>query len=613
MDRRTVLAFVLCFGVLMAFQLYQAQNMPKRPGHLQPTQAPSAPAGTRPSPVTQPAAPQAPPAAGVPANLQLPPAALPAFSAEAKTATHDLEHLELSYRSRGGVIDRFILKDYKDVDAKTPLDLLTAFAQPTFGLNLEVDGQSLADVDWQLTESADALLFRRPLGPDLWVEKQIVPRADGRSVSVEIRFVNNGPERTIAYSLFVADAIKAEEPVSQELCSGIAGLQGDGETELEEEQASGLPTRAQGKGEEFVGNTAFGGMSSKYFAMVLVPDAAIRSELVLELWQVQGHFDKDKTQEAVSANASYSARKLTLPAMATTSHAYTLFGGAKHISNVEPLNIPSLKKLSDVTSIIPLTSTLTVIFIKLMHAFHAVCGSYGVAIILLTLLVRGALHPLSKAQTRSSVKMQKLAPKVKVIREKFKDKTSREHMQKMNAEIMQLYKDNGASPVAGCLPVVLQLPVFYGLYNALAYAVELRQIDFLWITDLSKPDRLLAFDFQVPWPMEPYLNVLPLLMVVTMVMQQMFTPKPEDPQQQQQAKVMRFVMVFFGLLFYTMPSGLVLYFVTSSTVATLEMRWIRSQIEKEELNPPPPAPAKKKAGDVGPRNKKGKPSRKKAF
>jgi YidC/Oxa1 family membrane protein insertase len=105
---------------------------------------------------------------------------------------------------------------------------------------------------------------------------------------------------------------------------------------------------------------------------------------------------------------------------------------------------------------------------------------------------------------------------------------------------------------------------------------------FLWITDLSKPDRSIDFGTELPWPVEGYLNVLPLCMVVTMLIQQLMAPKPVDPQQQQQQKMMKFMMIGFGVMFYTVPAGLVLYFLFSSLVGIFESRLIKKQLARED-------------------------------
>jgi YidC/Oxa1 family membrane protein insertase len=162
--------------------------------------------------------------------------------------------------------------------------------------------------------------------------------------------------------------------------------------------------------------------------------------------------------------------------------------------------------------------------------------------------------------------MQAIQPKVTALREKYK-----KDPQRMNREVMALYKENKVNPMAGCLPMLVQIPVFIGLFTVLRSAVELRFANFLWISDLSEPEGLLRG--VLPFP-ESGLNVLPVYMTVTMVLQQQLTPTAGDPQQK---KMMMFMPVIMLLLFYGMPSALVLYWSTSQTLAIVQLLLQRRQ------------------------------------
>ena len=178
-------------------------------------------------------------------------------------------------------------------------------------------------------------------------------------------------------------------------------------------------------------------------------------------------------------------------------------------------------------------------------------------------------------------KMQRLSPKIREIQKKYEGKKSKEAQQKQTLEVMDLYKKNNASPVLGCLPTLVQFPVFIGLYNALAYSIELRRTEFLYMNDLTKPDRLFSFGGTNVWFFGGFFNLLPLLMVATMIIQQRMQPPPPDPQQAAQAKMMQYMMVFMGALFYHVPAGLVVYFLTSSLLGMLETAWVKSQISRK--------------------------------
>jgi YidC/Oxa1 family membrane protein insertase len=197
--------------------------------------------------------------------------------------------------------------------------------------------------------------------------------------------------------------------------------------------------------------------------------------------------------------------------------------------------------------------------LMILNKIHAVVRNYGLAIILLTALVRIVFWPVTHKSTESMKKMQKLQPLITEIREKHKGDS-----QKMNQEVMALYKERKVNPMAGCLPMVIQIPVFIALFTVLRSAVELRYASFLWISDLSEPENLFAGMI----PVVGALNILPLFMTATMVWQQRLTPTAGDPQQQKMMMIMPVVMLF---IFYSMPSALVLYWSTSQCLAIVQL------------------------------------------
>ncbi len=218
-----------------------------------------------------------------------------------------------------------------------------------------------------------------------------------------------------------------------------------------------------------------------------------------------------------------------------------------------------------------------------LRFFHRVTGSYGLAIILLTVLIKIIFYPLTQKSTKSMQAMQKLQPKMKQIREIFKD-----DKQRMNEEVMKLYKEHGANPLGGCLPMVLQIPVFFALYNALLGAIELRQAPFLWMLDLSAPETGI---FTIPG-LDIDFRLLVLLMGGSMFLQQKMTPAAGDPMQQ---KMMLFMPIIFTFMFYTFPSGLVVYWFTNNILTIIQQyftlrRGKQPKAAPVERAPSPPRP-----------------------
>jgi YidC/Oxa1 family membrane protein insertase len=186
-----------------------------------------------------------------------------------------------------------------------------------------------------------------------------------------------------------------------------------------------------------------------------------------------------------------------------------------------------------------------------LRLLHRVTGNYGIDIILLTALVRAATIPLTQKSFRSMKEMQKLQPQLKRIQEQYKDDQTR-----LQKEMMDLYKRHGVNPFSGCAPMLLQIPIFVGLYNALMHAIELRHAPFaLWITDLSAPERWVVAGLPIP--------VLTILMGGTMIVQQWLTPQQGDPTQRQMMMIMPVVFTF---MFLNFPSGLVLYWLVSNVL-----------------------------------------------
>lgn len=194
-----------------------------------------------------------------------------------------------------------------------------------------------------------------------------------------------------------------------------------------------------------------------------------------------------------------------------------------------------------------------------LNFIHDLIGNWGLAIIVLTMIIKAIFYKLSATSYRSMARMRKLAPKMKELKDRYGD-----DRQKMSQETMKLYKTEKVNPLGGCLPMLVQMPVFLSLYWMLMESVELRHTPFLWIPDLSVKDPIF---------------VLPLLMGFTMWLTMRLSPTPPDPMQ---AKIMQFMPVVFTAMFLWFPAGLVLYWVTNNTLSFLQQMYITKQIEKAD-------------------------------
>jgi YidC/Oxa1 family membrane protein insertase len=287
-------------------------------------------------------------------------------------------------------------------------------------------------------------------------------------------------------------------------------------------------TPIENKGD--IGWLGFGG---RYFLAAMVPQAEptndLRAWMRRQLEHVEGQLIFPPAAFRVSAE---------------------IYAGPKDINRLEAVG-HGLRKAVDL-------GWFTFIALPMLEALrflHRFTGNYGVAIIILTVIIKGLFYPLTKKSFESMRAMQKLQPEMQKIRERLKDKPD-----EMNREIMELYRRHKVNPLGGCLPMVLQIPVFVGLYNALLNAVELRHAPFIgWITDLSAPDRLGSL--QLPFVPHPGIPVLTLVMGVSMLVQQWMTPSAADPAQQRMMMIMPIVFTF---MFVSFPAGLTLYWLVNN-------------------------------------------------
>jgi YidC/Oxa1 family membrane protein insertase len=240
----------------------------------------------------------------------------------------------------------------------------------------------------------------------------------------------------------------------------------------------------------------------------------------------------------------------------------------------------------------------------LLRLFEGLTGNWGFAIMLLTLVVRLCLFPVNRrsqvAMVRHSEAMARIKPKLDVLKEKYKNDS-----RKFLAEQQALLKAEKVPlvPLGGCLPILLQIPIFYGLFAALRASIELRQAPFLWAADLSQPDHLVRFATPLPNPLAGLcccappgmsdtisgINLLPILMTVAWFVNQLLMPKPanEDPQLAQQRKMMMFLPIVFGFMMYGYGAGLSLYWLTSSLIGIVESRLIKKWLPPRKETPAP--------------------------
>ncbi|MCA9236839.1 MAG: YidC/Oxa1 family insertase periplasmic-domain containing protein [Planctomycetales bacterium] len=357
---------------------------------------------------------------------------------------------------------------------------------------------------------------------------------------------------------------------------------------------------ASGDAEAFEGGSlAWAGVDAQYFSVCLIPQKTDPEQQWLDRVEGVALSPKPKARSAEGKYANVTCRLKSLPKKLAAgeewSQEYQVFAGPKRPALLANY-VPAGSKRHSLVELVYYGwfGAIANVMLAVLHFFYAIVGNYGIAIIMLTVLVRGLMFPVSRGQAKSMAKMQELKPEMDKLKEKYKGD------QQKQAQMMQeLYRKHGVNPLAGCLPMLIQLPVFIGLYRGLAVDIELRQAPLFgnairWCSNLAAPDMLLDWSSWMPSTVTkgetmliglgPYLNILPLVtMVLFLLQQKLFMPPAANDQAAMQQKMMKYMMVFMGLLFYKVPSGLCLYFIASSLWGIAERKLIPPATAKPAL------------------------------
>ncbi len=261
------------------------------------------------------------------------------------------------------------------------------------------------------------------------------------------------------------------------------------------------------------------------------------------------------------------ANELSLKPGSQIGHYYRIYVGPQDLKIIN-----SIKPEWTAIIYFGVFDIIAQVLLHLLGFFYALVHNWGWAIILLSVTVYFSLFPLSIKQMRSMKEMQVLQPKIEALRKELKD-----NPQRLNKEIMELYKEHKVNPLGGCLPLLLQMPIFFALYQALIRSTALRGAQFLWIKDLSSPDKLFVLKNSIPL-LGNQVNILPILMAIGMFVQQKISMAKATGEAAQQQKMMSIIMpIMFGVIFYQMPAGLVLYWFVNSILMLCYQFRINSQ------------------------------------
>jgi YidC/Oxa1 family membrane protein insertase len=389
-------------------------------------------------------------------------------------------------------------------------------------------GDLTSDRRYNLSRDGDAFVATSRLEDGLKITKRYVLGSDPNVVEVVVRFENLSEGSIRDLWIGVADVLDGEAGRYANVKRPFALVAEDVERV---EDLSDLEGAAY---ERFAGAVDWFGLSDKYFMSVIVPLDEMGGEWVVDT------IPDGRVTSALRLNQS-------LDAGAIRELHFMTYMGPKTFDRMKTIG----HKLEE-TIEFGIFGMFSRILLSLLKFYHGVAGNWGVAIILLTLTVKAVFFPLMQKQFISSKRMQAIQPQLKEMREKYKDN------QTLQGQMtMKLFKEHNVNPMSGCLPMIIQMPVWFALYNVMLYSVELYGTHFLYLRDLTEVDPT---------------GALPLLVAILMVFQQKMMPLGNmDPMQQ---KMMRLMPVMFGVFMFTFPAGLVLYFSVNNSLTILQQWFI---------------------------------------
>ncbi len=513
MDKRTILAVTLSLIVLIGWSYF----FQRKPAQHAPASTPAAQSPLKPETLPETPAGAGAAAEDTPVKPPPPPEYPVTKDARAREIIVETDLYRAVISTQGAIVTSWQLKDFKDSDGRPVMLLKRPGVIPPLGIIFESGDRNLpqkviysADTkniilsEQGMTEGELTLVYR---DQSMYISKKFVFRNDSYDVDFYVKTVN-----TPSYLLPIGTGFGIfDKEGRQGSHQGPVILSDSDKTEFTEKSDN----------KYFPEGIRWIAQEDQYFTAALIPLGRIEGA---EFW-------KDGASPEIALR------------LKPGEHNFIFYAGPKEYDRLKQLNA-GLEHIIDFGWF----SIVAMPLFWVLKFFYKYLGNYGWAIILLTILVRVPFIPILHKSQQSMKKMQKLQPLMAELKEKYK-----KDPQRLQKETMLLYKKHKVNPVGGCLPLLLQIPVFIALYNVLLKAIELRGAPFiLWITDLSAKD--------------PY-YVLPIVMGLSMVIQQKMTPTAMDPKQ---AKIMMLMPVVFTFMFLTFPAGLVIYWLVNNILGIIQ-------------------------------------------
>ena len=461
--------------------------------------------------------------------------------------------------SRGASLSQFILKAFPGPDG-TPVKLLPPESTGTFGVSFfTIDGDTVDTFDWMFTvnspstidmgkEQSKTVTFTYNIAADQRIVKVFRFYQDRYDFDLDITFENL--EQIIAEKRYIISApsglASTEHRLKDDMMYAKAGISSAGSVSKN--------YRPNNRLYQEDGTIDWVGVKTKYFALMMQP----KERKGIQAWIAGAEFQLDPMEKAKWKRFSIA---LVMPFLSdrTVHDRFMIYLGPQDYALLKDYGV-GLEKFMDMG--MKLIQPISQIVLWSFKKLHTVIPNYGVVLIIFAILVKIIVYPLTHKSFESMKKMQTLQPKLTELREKYGSDP-----QRLNKETMKLYKESGVNPLGSCLPMVLQMPLLFALFNVFRTTIELRGEGFVfWIKDLSMPDTVATLPFSLPIYGDA-VNILPLFMGATMLIQQKMSST--DPKQ----KAMVYMMpIFLTLLFNSFPSGLNLYYALFNIMSIIQQK-----------------------------------------
>ena len=566
-----LMVFAVTFAVIILAQIFFFKDRGKQQSNSNPAKTAQSgnPASEAPGAPAESAAKAANPSSATASQSSTP---AKVASSEAETVVENGLY-KVVFTNRGAQVTHWILKKYKD-DNGQPLDLVNKETAKlglplslwTYDDNLRNQINSalyVTDASGNITAPGE-LTYEYAQG-DISVRKSFV-FGDSYVISVEIEVTQNG-KPIDAFPAWPAGF--GDQTTGPLYASAKIEYMAGGKVER-------IAAKKVSNGNTLRGPLSWAGVQDQFFAAIFLPDNPNTATMVtlhdaISVPKDAKNPDPNKTDRYEILGAAAGDGGVTRERLFVGPKALEVLESVR--SNTAPgqMNGPDLRDVVDFGFFSIIARPL---FLWLKWTQEHMASNWGVSIIILTVIINLALLPLRITSMKSALKMQKLQPQMKAIQEKFKKLPMRDpKRQEMNAEIAELYKREGVNPAGGCIPLIIQMPFLFAFYSMLQNAIELRQARFLWLHDLSSPDKVL---------------IMPVVIVISTYLVQKMTPNSGmDPKQQQMMTLMMPLMI--GFFSYSLPSGLSVYWVVGNIIAIIQQyimnrtslgREMRAEMEK---------------------------------